>query len=130
MNIHGKPLNERINWWLALAHRRGFDFLHTPHLALVIGPYSPNLDVPVHTAVGIIKGNMAAGRIPNDGFLLLASVPYDKQGVDRARAELRSRFLSGFAAQLIRKDFPELARMMTVGTSVLDWRSRRRETLD
>jgi hypothetical protein len=35
---------------------------------------------------------MKAGRIPDDGFLLLASVPYDEIGVDRARVELKSRF--------------------------------------
>jgi hypothetical protein len=39
---------------------------------------------------------MKAGRIPDDGFLLLASVPYDEIGVDRARVELKSRFLSCF----------------------------------
>ncbi len=119
---------EHREWMICLG--RGFDFLHTPNLALIIGPYSPNLDVPVHTAASIIKSNMAAGRIPDDGFLLLASVPYEEQGVDRARAELKSRFLSGFAAEVIRKDFPDLARTMTVRTSVLDWRSRRLETLD
>jgi hypothetical protein len=118
---------EHREWMICLG--RGFDFLHTPNLALIIGPYSPNLDVPVHTAAGIIKSNMKAGRIPDDGFLLLASVPYDELGVDRARAELKSRFLSGFAADVIRKDFPELAVKMTVRTSVLDWRSRCLETL-
>ena len=100
------------------------------HLALIIGPYSPNLDVPVRTAAGIIEANMAAGRVPDDGFLLLASVPYDEIGVDRARAELKSRFLSRFAAGVIRSEFPELAGKMAVRTAVLDWRSRRLETLD
>ena len=66
---------------------RGFDFLHTPNTALIIGPYSPDLTVPVRRAAGIIEANMGANRIPDDGFLLLASVPYDEIGVDRARAD-------------------------------------------
>jgi hypothetical protein len=119
---------EHREWMICLG--RGFDFLHTPNLALIIGPYSPNLDVPIHTAAAIIEANMAAGRIPDDGFLLLASVPYDEIGVDRARAELKSRFLSRFAAGVIRSEFPELARRMAMRTAVLDWRSRQLETLD
>lgn len=119
---------EHREWMICLG--RGFDFLHTPNLALIIGPYSPNLDVPIRTAAGIIAANMGAGRIPDDGFLLLASVPYDEIGVDRARAELKSRFLSQFAADVIRTEFPELAGKMAMRTAVLDWRSRLLETLD
>ena len=43
----------------------------------------------------VIERQHGAGRVPDDGFLL-ASVPYDEIGVDRARAELKA--LSGFAA--------------------------------
>lgn len=126
---HERALDiEHREWMICLG--RGFDFLHTPNLALIIGPYSPNLDVPVRTAAGIIAANMAAGRIPDDGFLLLASVPYDEIGVDRARAELKSRFLSRFAAGVIRAEFPELAGKMAMRTAVLDWRSRQLIRLD
>jgi hypothetical protein len=118
---------EHREWMICLG--RGFDFLHTPNLALIIGPYSPNLAEPIRKAAGIIEANMAAGRVPDDGFLLLASVPYDEIGVDRARAELKSRFLSGFAAQVIRADFPELAGKMSIRTAVLDWRSRSLEAI-
>src|SRR5574343_1005614 len=90
---------EHREWVICIG--RGFDFLHTPNLALIIGPYSPDLADPVRKAAGIIRGNMQAGRIPDDGCLLLASVPYDEIGVDRARAEMKSRFLSQFAAEVI-----------------------------
>jgi hypothetical protein len=60
----------------------------------------------------------------------LASVPYDEIGVDRARAELKSRFLSSFAADVIRDDFPTLSDKMTMHTAVLDWRSRDLELLE
>lgn len=125
--------NERI---LDIEHRewmicvgRGFDFLHTPNIALIIGPYSPDLADPLRKAAGIIEGNMKAGRIPDDGFLLLASVPYDDIGVDRARAELKSHFLSHFAAGVIRNEFTALAEKMFKQTAVLDWRSRSLELI-
>lgn len=119
---------EHREWMICLG--RGFDFLHTPNIALIIGPYSPNLAEPIHRAAGIIQSNMQAGRIPSDGLLLLASVPYDEIGVDRARAEMKSRFLSGFAAEVIRREFPELADKMAMRTAVLDWRSRQLELLE
>lgn len=103
---------------------RGFDFLHTPNLALIIGPYSPDLADPIRKAAGIIQANMDGGRIPDDGFLLLAAAPYEERGVDRARAELKSRFMAGFAAAVIEQEFPALARKMHQRTCVLDWRTR------
>lgn len=118
---------EHREWMICLG--RGFDFLHTPNLALIIGPYSPDLADPIRKAAGILADNMQAGRIPGDGFLLLASVPYDEIGVDRARAELKSRFLSSFAAGVIREEFPALASRMSMRTAVLDWRSRNLELL-
>lgn len=119
---------EHREWVICLG--RGFDFLHTPNVALIVGPFSPNLDDPVDRAAGIIWANMEAGRIPDDGFLLLASVPYEEIGMDRARAELKSRFLAQFAAQVVRQSHPDLAERMFVRTAVLDWRSRTLEPID
>ena len=113
---------EHREWMLCVG--RGFDFLHLPNLALIIGPYSPDLADPIRKAAGIIRANMTAGRIPADGFLLLASSPYHEIGVDRARAELKARFLTDFTVAVIRAAEPELAERMHVRTAVLDWRSR------
>ena len=131
-----RELNARQARTLDIEHRewviclgRGFDWLHTPNLALIIGPYSPDLAHPIQTAAGIIESNMATGRIPDDGFLLLASVPFEDVGADRARAEVKAQFLSSFAAQTIEKVRPELAKKMSVCTAVLDWRVRRLERL-
>jgi len=118
---------EHREWMICLG--RGFDFLHTPNLALIIGPYSPDLADPIRKAAGIIKGNMHAGRIPDDGFLLFTSVPYEGIGMDRARAELKSRFLADFAANVIRSDFPQLAERMHTQIGVLSWHSRALELL-
>ncbi|WP_290647766.1 carboxysome shell carbonic anhydrase domain-containg protein [Aquisalimonas sp.] len=119
---------EHREWAICLGG--GFDFLHVPNMALIIGPYNPNLSEPIGTAAGIIVDNMAAGRIPDDGFLLLASTPYQEFGVDRARAELKSRFLAHFAAEVIRRDHPELAKRMTAYTAVVNWPTRRLDILE
>ena len=93
-------------------------------------PYSPDLADPIRKAGGIIAANMASGRIPDDGFLLLASSPYEEIGADRARAELKARFLARFAADVIRCELPELAPRMTVRTGVLNWATRALEGVD
>lgn len=114
---------EHREWMICLG--RGFDFLHTPNLALIIGPYSPDLSEPIARAAGLIEANMVSGRIPDDGFLLLSSVPYESMGVDRARAELKASFLSRFAQQVIAQTYPGVAEKMIAKTAVLDWHARR-----
>ncbi len=116
---------EHREWMICIG--RGFDFLHMPNLALIIGPYSPNLDDPIRVAASIILNNMQTGRIPDDGFLVLASSPYQNMGMDRARADLKARFATEFTAQVIRNEFPALARKMHLRTAVLNWESRKLE---
>lgn len=119
---------EHREWMLCIG--RGFDWLHMPNRALIIGPYSPNLSDPIRKAAIIITANMKHGRIPDDGFLLLATVPYHEIGMERARAVLKSRFMCSFAADVIRDEFPELAHKMHIRTAVLDWRSRSLELIE
>lgn len=119
--------NEHREWMICVG--RGFDWLHIPNQALIIGPYSPDLAEPIHTAASIIEANMQAGRILDDGFLLLAGSPYTEPGTDRARAELKSRFLCRFAAEVIGAIHPVLARYMHQRTAILDWRSRALELI-
>jgi len=116
---------EHREWMICIG--RGFDFLHTPNLALIIGPYSPNLDDPIRKAASIILNNMQTGRIPDDGFLVLASSPYQEIGMDRARAELKAHFATEFTAEVIRSEFPALARKMHLRTAVLNWATRKLE---
>jgi len=119
---------EHREWMMCIG--RGFDWLHMPNVALIIGPYSPDLADPIRKAAGIIEANMLAGRIPGDGFLLLAEAPYYEIGADRARAELKGQFMSEFAADVIRAEFPKLAEKMHVRTAVLAWQSRVMEMVD
>lgn len=119
---------EHREWVICIG--RGFDFLHLPNTALIIGPYGPDLAAPIGTAATIIDANMRDGRIPDDGFMLLASTPYQHSGVDRARAELKSHFLSDFAEQVIRREHPILAHKMRRHTAVVHWPTRRLDRLD
>jgi hypothetical protein len=119
---------EHHEWVIGIG--RGFDWMHMPNLALIIGPYSPDLTVPVREASGIIEANMKSGRIPDDGFLLLIESPYHEIGDDRARAELKSRFLTTFAAGIIRAEFPYLREKMVVLSAVIAWQSRVMEVID
>ncbi|MFA7387046.1 MAG: hypothetical protein WCZ87_05225 [Thiohalobacteraceae bacterium] len=126
---HDKRILDSVHREWMICVGRGFDFLHMPNLALIIGPYSPDLDEPVRRAANIIEDNMRVGRIPDDGFLLLASSPYSEIGMDRARAELKSRFLADFAARVVSNEFPALADKMHRLTAVVNWRSRNLEML-
>ncbi|MEW8500857.1 MAG: hypothetical protein AB2699_20310, partial [Candidatus Thiodiazotropha taylori] len=77
-----------------------------------------------------IESNMKAGRIPDDGFLLFASVPFQDVGVDQARAKMKSNFLCDFAANEIRQSNPQLAEKMHVKSAVLNWQSRALEVMN
>ncbi len=53
---------------------RGFDWLHMPNTALIIGPYDHKWPDAVETAGQIVLNNIQSGRIPSDeGVLVLAS---------------------------------------------------------
>jgi hypothetical protein len=119
---------EHHEWVIGIG--RGFDWMHTPNLALIIGPYSPDLADPIRKAAGIIGANMQCRRIPDDGFLLLAESAYHDIGADRARAKLKSSFLSDFAAGIIRAEFPNLKEKMHVRTAVIAWPSQLMEVID
>ena len=102
----------------------GFDWLHIPNTTLIIGPYSPDLATPVRQAASLMEANMQACRIPDDGFLLLAATVYREIGIDHTRAEVRSGFLSDFAASVIHAEFPKLAEKMRIRTAFLAWQTR------
>lgn len=122
----GKDI-EHCEWMICVG--RGFDWLQMSNLALIIGPYSPDLADPIMKAAAIIEGNMKAGRVPDDGFLVLSDAPYREIGLDRTRAELESTFLSKFAADVIKTKFPNLAKKMHVRAAVIDSHSREVEIL-
>jgi len=119
---------EHHEWMIGIG--RGFDWLHMPNLALIIGPYSPDLAEPIRKAAGIIEANMKSRRIPDDGFLLLVVSPYQEIGSERSLAEIKSSFLSEFAAGIIRSECPNLKDKMHVRNAVIAWQSRELAVID
>ena len=119
---------EHHEWMLGIG--RGFDWLHMPNLALIIGPYSPDLAEPIRKAAGIIEANMKNHRVPDDGFLLLVASPYHEIGTDRALAEIKTRFLSEFSTGIIRAEYPNLKDKMHVRNVIMSWQSRVLEVID
>jgi len=119
---------EHHEWVLCVG--RGFDFLHVPNTALIVGPYSPNMDEPIVTAARLIQSNMEEGRIPDDGFVLLASSPYIDIGVDQRRAVEKARFMSRFSAETIAREVPYVHERMFRRTCVLNWNTRELTEID
>ncbi len=109
---------------------RGFDFLHVPNTAMIIGPYSPNIAGPIVTAAKIIESNMKAGRVPDDGMVLLASSPFSDIGIDYRRAVEKAKFMSGFAREYIKSEVPYIHERMVSKTCVLNWNNRKLEEID
>jgi len=102
-----KPIDMQHREWI-LGVGRGFDWLHEPNTALIIGPYSPDLSEPIRTAIGIIADNMKSGRIKDDGFLVLLSSPFKENGVDENRAKEKTNFFRRYVRSILEKDYPEL----------------------
>lgn len=103
---------------------RGFDWLHEPNLALIIGPYSPNLSEPIKTAASIIKDNMTLKRIPDDGFMLMTSAPYREVGLDKDRAIEKARFLLEFSKKVLSEYDEEFAKKMKPIGVIVDTHTR------
>lgn len=118
---------EHREWLLGIG--RGFDWLHEPNLALLVGPFSPNLNEPIKMALSIVQSNMQKRRISDDGFVLLTSAPYVRQGADKQRAKEKAEFLTAFAREVVNHYYPELAIIMRELTVVLDQNTRRFEIL-
>lgn len=118
---------EHREWMLCLG--RGFDFLHVPNIALIIGPFSPDLSQPVKKAAAIIYNNIVKGRISDDGVLLLASVPYLHPGLDRRRAALKAAFFCQFAKTVIAEAEPALLPLLQSRSAVMHWPARKLEWL-
>jgi hypothetical protein len=125
-----RPIVEAQHCEWVLGVGRGFDWLHEPNLALLIGPYSPNLEEPLKMAFSIIKANMNEGRIASDGFVLLTSAPFTNRGTDRSRACEKALFLANYAQQVAAHDYAELLKIMRELTVVLDMSTRRFEQVN
>jgi hypothetical protein len=92
---------EHKEWIIGLGS--GFDWLHAPNTALIIGPWSPRFDIDIQRALTIVRRNMQAGRIANDGFVLMVSSEYDKVAQKNIRIE-KVNSLKNFALDILNQE--------------------------
>lgn len=120
-----RPLAEAEHRERVLGVGRGFDWLHLPNLALLVGPFDPILAKPVKTAAGLLHGNITDGRVPDDGIVLLASAPYrEEAGYDVPRATEKARYLSRMTLDVIRDEVPELRERVVPLTGIVNMHTR------
>jgi len=117
-------------WVLALG--RGFDWLHEHNTAIIVGPFDPELHIPVATAARLLLGNLNEGRVPKEeGVVLMASAPYrELAGYDRPAAEEKARWLTQFALRVIQEETPELLPYLKQLTATMDMNTRELNVLE
>lgn len=114
----GKSLEQLVHGEWVLAIGKGFDWLHTPNMALIVGPYDPNIGESIKTAAEIIELNLKQKRAEG-GMILLSSAIY-VDPAEKTRAKERTLYLNGLAQEIIVKNHPEMASEMHSMAVVLD----------
>ena len=122
-----KPLDQLEHGEWILAVGKGFDWLHTPNMALIVGPYDPNIGEPIKTAASIIKANIEAGKAEK-GFVILSSAVYS-DAAEIARAKERSLYLGQLAKEIVEKNFPERAKDMYALSVIFDANTMKMEPI-
>lgn len=89
---------------------RGFDWLHEPNKALLIGPFSSDLRGSIEKAAGILLDNIKSGRIPeSDGVVLMSSAEYPHDGdLRKAGAIEEARWKIAEVLETVQTRVPEL----------------------
>ncbi|MFA6382821.1 MAG: hypothetical protein WCX17_00145 [Parcubacteria group bacterium] len=123
-----KPITQLQHGEWILAVGKGFDWLHTPNMALIVGPYDPNIGEPIKTAAGIIKSNMDAGRI-DKGFVVLSSAVY-ADPAEAVRSKERAMYLGRLTREIIEKNFPEIVSLMNTLTVTVDVNTMKMEIVE
>lgn len=114
-----------------IAVGRGFDWLHLPNRALVIGPYDPQWENAVATAGTIVLGNMAAKRIPEkEGALLLVSAPFRSVGADQGVAIEKALFLAKECERVFSGQVPQISKKLKVLVGTVDMHTRNFHVLE
>ncbi len=115
-----------------LAIGRGFDFLHEPGWGLIVGPYSPDLSVPIKVAASLLLSNINDGRISSEnGVVLMSSGIYRAQsGTEKLRAIKKSLILSEIAQRVIQEEVKELWPYVKVLRGVTNLNTREFEVID
>ncbi|HTR18944.1 MAG TPA: hypothetical protein VMH91_03160 [Candidatus Paceibacterota bacterium] len=108
-----------------IAVGRGFDWLHVPNRALIIGPYDPRWEDAIAVAGNIVLGNMKAKRIPEkDGALLLLCAPFRTIGADQGVAIEKTLFLARESERVLRERVPKIMKKLQILAGTVDLNTR------
>jgi hypothetical protein len=111
----GRTITEVDHCECVIGIGRGFDWLHTPNKALLIGAYSFDVGDPIVKAAGIVLDNLKQGRIhKKDGVVLMASALYwdnDGLGIEKALAIEKAMALAEYALTSIKEE-PKVAELL------------------
>ena len=101
---------------------RGFDWLHLHNKALIIGPYSKNMEEPIIAAGGILLDNLTRDSIPREeGVVLMASALYRKRyGFEEGFARKKAEYLGGLAYRALERGVPDIIPHLSVLIGVVD----------
>lgn len=115
---------------VVIAVGRGFDWLHMPNKALIIGPFAHDWTDSVATAGKIVLNNIKAGRADaSRGVVLITSTASRKAhgSYDWRMNQEKAMYLSRVSAEALQQHVPELLQLAKVHLlpGVLDGRTLR-----
>jgi len=114
-----------------LAIGRGFDWLHEPDLAIIIGPWDSDLLDAIENAAYLISHNLEEGRFNGGKVVLLTSGTYRDHIASQQRlAALKSRHLHDVAMKVITAKFPRLIAHMEVMKTTVNLDNREIQVID
>lgn len=106
---------------------RGFDWLHLPNRALIVGPYDHDWPSAVATAGGIVLDNIKHGRVPKDegALLLISSLSREERGSHGWNTAVeKAQYLEKISKQVLSERVPELTPHLNTLSGVLDASTR------
>lgn len=112
---------------------RGFDWLHLPNRALIVGPYDHDWPSAVATAGTIVLDNIKQGRVPakEGSLLLVSSFARDEQGSFGWNTAIeKARYLERVSLKILHERVPDLVPYLGVLKGVNDAQTRKLHVLD
>jgi len=110
-----------------IAVGRGFDWLHLPNHALIVGPYDHLWPDAVVTAGNIVLDNINSGRVAKEqgALLLVSALSRDESGSHGWNTAIeKARYLERVAIDALKTRVPELQSHLSHMSGVLDAHTR------
>lgn len=116
-----------------IAVGRGFDWLHLPNTALIVGPYSHAWPEYVRVAGTIVLDNIRKKRIPESLGALLLIVAHHRQdegAFGRALKREKVRYLKEESLRALKEGVPELMKYIQIVTGVVSAETQHLELIE